>query len=335
MTLDPANLTPVASLNRLRFTALSGLPIPARMIDWAAYALLSARALADLTARSDSADDAAQRYGERLGWLLVTLRLGDPVSRAARPDWDKSYWRHWAGVTTVYLGGGIVSGQIGQQIAEQAARTLAGAGMSECRVLVAPWPEQLPLTGAARSVPDAPAAAAVFDFGQSFVKQAVARYRDGTVMDLVLLPRQRATLPEFPPGTEPTVEQTRVLADSIVEVMAETWRPVRSVEPDVSSTIVASIACYLHDGQPMVRRGDAYAYLLDLTDNVADWLSERVSEATGQPLTIRLLHDGTAAATALAGEPHAAVIMLGTALGVGFPPSSDSGRPLAPDFTAR
>ena len=145
------------------------------------------------------------------------------------------------------------------------------------------------------------AAAAVFDFGQSFVKRAVARYRDGTVMDLVLLPRQRATLPEFPPGTEPTVEQTRVLADSIVEVMAETWRPARSVEPDVSSTIVASIACYLHDGQPMVSRGDAYAYLLDLTDNVADWLSERVSKATGQPLTVRLLHDGTAAATALAG----------------------------------
>jgi hypothetical protein len=335
MTLDPANLTPVASLNRLRFTALSGLPIPARMVDWAAYALLSARALADLTARSGSADDAARRYGERLGWLLVTLRLGDPVSRAARPDWDESYWRHWAGITTVYLGGSIVSGQIGQRIAEQAARTLAGAGMSECRVLVAPWPEQLPLTGAARSVPDAPAAAVVFDFGQSFVKRAVARYRDGALMSLAVLPRQRAALPEFPPGTEPTVEQTRVLADAIIEIIAETWRAVRAVEPAVSLTVAASIACYVRDGQPMARRGGAYAYLLDLTDNVANWLSERVSDATGQSLTVRLLHDGTAAATALAGEPHAAVIMLGTALGVGFPPSSDSGRPLAPGFTAR
>jgi hypothetical protein len=45
----------------------------------------------------------------------------------------------------------------------------------------------------------------------------------------------------------------------------------------------------------------------------------------GRSLTMRLLHDGSAAAQALAGKEHAAVMMLGTALGVGFPPASGLG----------
>src|SRR4051794_36574098 len=106
--LDPANLTPAASLNRLRFTELAGLDLPDGMVGWAAYALLSARAMASLTARHGIGDEAARRFGERLGWLLATLKRGDPASRSARPDWDDSYWRHWASVKTVYLGGGVV-----------------------------------------------------------------------------------------------------------------------------------------------------------------------------------------------------------------------------------
>ena len=43
-------------------------------------------------------------------------------------------------------------------------------------------------------------------------------------------------------------------------------------------------------------------------------------------------HDGDAAAAALAGQPHTAVIMLGSALGVGFVPPGKRFRPLAPDF---
>jgi len=45
------------------------------------------------------------------------------------------------------------------------------------------------------------------------------------------------------------------------------------------------------------------------------------------------LHDGTAAARAYAGEANAAVITLGTALGVGFPSRYDRLRPLEPGFS--
>jgi hypothetical protein len=318
--LDPANLTPAASLNRVRFTELWGFQIPARMVDWAAYALLSAKALADLTARSGDPHEAARRFGERLGWLLVTLRLGDPASRAARPDWDDSYWHHWAGITTIHLGGGVVAGEVGTRIAEQAAQTLIDAGMGDCRVGVAPWPEHLPLIGAARSGVDA-SSAVVFDFGHSYVKRAVCRYQAGSLSELRLLPRQPARLPKVPPGSDPTPEQTRHLGEQLVATMAETWRAARMADPAVSSTIVASLASYVRDGQPLARQGGGYAYLLSLSENLAAWLAARLSDTLGQGITVRLLHDGTAAATAFAGEPHAAVIMLGTSLGVGFPPA--------------
>ncbi len=51
------------------------------------------------------------------------------------------------------------------------------------------------------------------------------------------------------------------------------------------------------------------------------------------PPEVALLHDGTAAALACAGEERAAVITMGTALGVGFSPSADGLRPIAPGFS--
>jgi hypothetical protein len=327
--LDPANLTPTASLNRLRFTELSGLQIPARMVDWAAYALLSGKALADLAARHGHAE-AARSFGTRLGWLLVTLRLGDPASRAARPDWDDSHWRHWAGITTVYLGGGIVAGEAGPRIAEQAEHILVDAGVMDCRVQVASWPEHLALVGAARTVPDAPEAI-VLDFGGSYVKRGIARYENAQLAALRIVPRLPSQLPDLPLGTDLTQDQTELLGARIVGTMADTWLSAHAVYPELSTTIVASIASYLRDGQPLARQGGAYAALLALSDNLAAWLSQRVSGRLGHPITIRLLHDGTAAAHAVAGAGQTAVITLGTALGVGFAPAA-SGRPLSPEF---
>ncbi len=329
--LDLANLTPVASLNRVRFTELAGLPIPAGMVGWAAYALLSAKALADLTTRHGSADEAARRFGERLGWLLATLKRGDPASRAARPDWDDTYWGHWAAIRQVFLGGGVVSGSQGPVVAEHAERLLSRVGITNCTVAVAPWPEHLPLVGAARSAHDA-SATVVLDFGQSFVKRGWALAENGSLTALRLLPRQPARWTDLGSRAEPPIEDVRALADFMIQSMVDTWRKAQETEPEVSTTVATSIASYVHDGQPLPRQGGAYPQLLRLTDNVERWLSERLSEESGRPMAVRLLHDGTAAARALAGEPHAAVITLGTALGVGFPSSATPCLPLSPRF---
>jgi hypothetical protein len=76
-----------------------------------------------------------------------------------------------------------------------------------------------------------------------------------------------------------------------------------------------------------------YARLHAFTANLGDWLGARVAERTGRPCRVQVLHDGTAAAQACAGSDNAAVIMLGTALGVGFPSRARQVWPLAPSFS--
>ena len=48
--------------------------------------------------------------GRRIGYLLLTLKRGGEANRQARPEWNDTYWQHWAGITHVWLGGGLVSG---------------------------------------------------------------------------------------------------------------------------------------------------------------------------------------------------------------------------------
>jgi hypothetical protein len=208
--------------------------------------------------------------------------------------------------------------------------------MGDCRVEMAPWPEHLPIIGAARMVTGAAtsdiSSAVVFDFGHSFVKRALARYEDGSLTELRLLPSLPARLPDVPSGSDPTPEQTQHLAEQMVATMAETWRAARTFDEAISPTIVASLASYMRDGQPLARQGGGYAYLLSLSDNLATWLSDRLSDTLDHRIAVRLLHDGTAAATAVSGEPNAAVIMLGTSLGVGFPPADAPGCAIARGF---
>ena len=64
---------------------------------------------------------------------------------------------------------------------------------------------------------------------------------------------------------------------------------------------------------------------------LADWLAEPIGERTDRDLRVSLVHDGTAAARAYAGVERAAVVTMGTALGVGFSPPAEMVRPLAPD----
>jgi hypothetical protein len=86
------------------------------------------------------------------------------------------------------------------------------------------------------------------------------------------------------------------------------------------------------DGQPAAYDRGIYAQLRAISDNLGRWLSQNVSQRVGIRVEINLLHDGTAAARTYAGMAHAAVIMLGTALGVGFPPRTDELRPISPAF---
>jgi hypothetical protein len=201
--------------------------------------------------------------------------------------------------------------------------------MPDCAVRLAAWPALLPLIGAARTAPPACRAALTFDFGQSFVKRACARYTDGTLTALRLFPPVPVRDRTAAMSADPTAAQVAELGEELVATIAATWQRAQAAGQQPDPVCAVSIASYVRDGQPLPRQGGPYAALHRLSPNLADWLAGRLSAVLGQSLAVRLLHDGTAAAHAQAGVAHAAVIMLGTALGVGFPPGAQGLRPVA------
>ena len=340
--LDPCHLTPAASLNRVPLQAPDGEIVKA-------FDLLSAAALAELVRREagplglpavaasprdlptclespdpgvrEAAEGIAEEYGSRLGMLLGTLRSGDGASRAARPEWDDSYWDRWARTTTVVLGGGLVCGSFGRRVADKAR----GAG---CRVTVAAHPDSLPLIGAARGVGAGSRAAAVLDLGHSWVKRAVAHYDDGVLVSLQRLPPVPAPANPAAPGSVDEVGR------QLAMLVAATWAEASGRGP-VSARIVGSVAAYLLAGQPVPAQLGTYAELATLSGNLARWLSAAAGARLRTPVSVELVHDGTAAAHAVPPDDRTAVVMLGTALGVGYPHPCAALRPVSSRLEVR
>ena len=364
---DPQNITPDVSLNRVRIVDLPGVAIDDPHVRGSvAFRLLSAETLAahvrqqagalGLNAPESAdrgallkafdkcfsstnpatcrvAEEIARWYGRRLGYLLLTLKRCDPINREARPEWDDSYWAYWAKVRNVWLGGGLVSGRLGPLAVSSAQETLALGGVSDCTLRLAEHPSALPLLGAARTTPLTSRAALVFDFGGSFAKRAWAEYREGELAALHLMPS--VPMPDMTiPPMEEWEAKAQELAHYMVSVIADAWSAWESSEAAANEVTLApfvpvSLANYLRDGQPIGEQGGLYGILPVLSGDVAQLLSDEVRERIGKRVKIHFMHDGTVAATAYAGEPDAAVIMLGTALGVGFPPPSQGLWPLA------
>lgn len=342
MPLDPQHLTPDASINRAIISDDSASDLPSYVRGRRAYDLVSTQALDHLLdahrddlslppgsithahrqqfwerlqAQSEPAVQIAGRLGEHLGSLLLTLRRGDASSRVARPEWDDSYWAHWAQISHIILGGGLALPPLGPLMATAAMQLLQAQGYA-FTIQTARQPLLLPLLGAARHTH---ADTCVFDFGGTQVKRALARYEAGQLVqleDLGSLAHADA-LPQDPQ------QRVRALFEEMVTLITETL-----AEHNTSgAAIPISIASYIDQGHPMHAIDSGYYVLHRLPAPLAVMLSERVGKR------VVLLHDGTAAAAAYAGLPHAAVIQIGTALGVGFPPPSAAGlAPLSPDL---
>jgi hypothetical protein len=118
----------------------------------------------------------------------------------------------------------------------------------------------------------------------------------------------------------------RYLADAGAEghlsVSVDPYAPL--LEDHIPATdIMISIAAYVQGGR-LLGNG-IYAQMHFLADDIRPILARAIFDRTGQPVQIHLIHDGTAAAAVHAGERNSAVIIVGTALGVGFPPAETAG----------
>ncbi len=91
--------------------------------------------------------------------------------------------------------------------------------------------------------------------------------------------------------------------------------------------VMLCIAAYVREGR--LHGNGPYALLNTLATDVRELVAEAAAGRIGRRCRVHLIHDGTAAAALHAGERNTAVIVAGTALGVGFPPADAAGlRPI-------
>lgn len=357
MTFDPHRLTPTASLNRVRIVNLPGLDIDPEVRGKTGYELVSTQYLIaqilksaeqlkltseeltgersaipmvlnrclnsdDIEVRA-AAQGIARRLGRNIAYLLLTLKRGDLVNRQARPDWDESYWEYWANIKQVWLGGGLLSGELGRHLLQYIQQVFSDAQTEGYKVNIDPHGASLPMVGASRYAPRGALGALILDFGSSSVKRACAVYQDDTVMNLLRLPSIPAPRD---PGADEEASAVDVF-DTMIGIFLASWRYLivqHGVTP--ARVILASIASYIDCGQIADRQGGKYTLLRQMTDNAERTFTSVLSAQLHAPIEVVLLHDGTAAAAAYADEPDAAVVTIGTALGVGFPPPADQLR---------
>ena len=174
-----------------------------------------------------------------------------------------------------------------------------------------------PLIGAARALRVVDGAALVVDFGQTATKRAVAAYEHGVLVRL-------QALPPVPASTLQGLEYVAWMAD----VIASSLQPA-------SSKAGVCVSSYLDDNQhPAVyASGGRFSEIQGKIPNLREWLAEEVARRAGGQCEVSLFHDTTAAGVGLSPASRTAIVMLGTALGSGFPREGDGElTPLAGDF---
>jgi hypothetical protein len=277
-----------------------------------------------------------RRLGRNLGHILLVLHRGDAVNRLARAEWHDGDWDRWAAVRCVWLGGGLVTGLLGELVAREARHYLGETGQAgQITIEVSERPDAMGLLGASRFLPADTRQALSLDCGSTLVKRACVTLIGGCLVDVqsyqpLPVPWDLTGPDHFPgPGDMPARRALgrRVLA-FVSEVIAQTLAESESDGHAQGSEVMLSVATYVRGGRLL--GSGPYAQMGCLARDVRPLLAEATSQLTGRSLSIHPIHDGTAAAALHAGTPNAVVLVLGTALAVGFPPPLASHlRPLA------
>jgi hypothetical protein len=349
---------PTRSLNRVWLMELPGVPVEEGLLGRRAGDVLSAEAVRkliraaplpalpptpDLLRQFDACfDDAHTRrtalavadvVGRRLGALLLMLQRGDPANRAARPEWNDTHWAYWAAVERVVIGGGLMSGRLGEAAVAEARAFLAAAG---CGLIVERFPfgAAIALVGLARHAPDDAARMLLFDFGHTSVKRGLATYRGGTVTSLMIRPPLPTPCEDgWPANAGPDAARARW--ERMAAAIAAEW--VELVPPNGAerTAIGLCLASHLQDGHPIARDRGCYSVLGDLAPHLLTFLRGDLAARLGRFRSLTLLHDGLAAASTRTGEPRTVVLTLGTSIGTGYTPVGERLRSISANLMVR
>lgn len=240
----------------------------------------------------------AERLGIALAALTATLKLAPAESRAARPDWPETHWNRWGQVNDIVLGGGVLSGTLGQHLASTANAWLPRLGAADVRLHLFPQPRHLMLHGAARQYCDGPVL--VLDAGHTAIKRAWADVAEGEVR--ALRPAPLLPTPYELSGGHRLLD---FLAGAILETLPAQGR---------AEQVAVSLSAHL-DGagkvSPAAAARSFYGSLAGL--DLEAGLRKRLGGRLGPSCQVRVIHEGQAAVHGLPSMD--AALLLGTSVG--------------------
>jgi hypothetical protein len=236
--------------------------------------------------------------------------------------WEPWMDEHWLKLPRLWLGGGLIRGHLGKWAIPYIRGVFTEAGITPPDLMRDPYGASLPLIGAACCVPETASSAAVLDFGRTGVKRGAATYARGALHGLHLLPTLPTQWDNDADDAHAEDDLRRFQDEFVIPAIAATFIEAR---PECR-TIPISIAAYVDArGEPYARQANPYAGLRGFNGPLQETLSKAVSQRVGREVQVKLIHDGTAAATA---HPGDTVMALGTAVGIGYWPAVRDPRPV-------
>jgi len=280
--------------------------------------LISENLLSEDVLHRQIASSLSSKFGNRLGLILLALRLGQEENRKARDDWEDKHWKYWANVKNVVLTGGLATGLLGKRFKEQIHYVFDVAGVKPYSISLFENSAHVGAMGCTRLVDESHKTFAVLDMGQTNIKRCIVRKRSGEVASLTTLSTEPSLNMDltFSKNKE-NYDRALELHRYLLNVICDTCREL-DLEKDERGEVIVSIANYVIGGELNSHRG-GYAKLHLLCDNYATLLSDELSSRMHRPYRVRLIHDGTAIALNFKDWEDTVCLSLGTAFGVGFP----------------
>lgn len=260
-----------------------------------------------------------RKYGRRMGLIFLTLKLGEEENRKARADWNDQCWEYWQNVKRVILVGGLTSGVLGAILKAEAVAVFEKAGVEPYDFVLFDNATYVGVMGGASQIKQENGKFMVFDFGQTNLKRSIVRKRDGEVRNV----RTLESLPskymsKISSHDENAYEEAIKLSAYLTSCICDTIRFVEESE-QLGDEIIISIANYVSNGGWLSDQRGGYAKLCAVCGNFEEYLENELSGMLRRNVSIRLIHDATAAALYFSDYKSSVCVTIGTAFGVGFP----------------
>ncbi len=261
------------------------------------------------------AERIATKFGDRLGLLLLALKLGEKENREARADWSDEHWDYWSKLDTVIFVGGLASSMLGRKFKERIQGVFDKAKVKPYNIMLFDNATYVGVMGCAKLMEDN-TTSLVFDFGHTNLKRCVITKGVSEITQFMALESVKSKFVGKVKDGEDEWEEALLLHKYLVKTITDTYKN-HSERYNISSDIIISIANYNAGGRLNSERG-GYAKLSQLGNDYQKILSEDLSSFLHKRIKVRLVHDGTANALYFTDIENSVCISLGTAFGVGF-----------------